>query len=805
MKKFTTIITAMIAFVFSASAQTVLVDEDFSGLTDGTESEPSSTALVNDLGDFIDPSVLKPYSETLSYKKWGGMGLYAAGGCIAIKDGWFLNTPAGDMSGNVTITFRARLLDASVDGTNAMDVIFLNRKQLVDFARKHCTLTGDWKTFTLSYDKGNFESTGVQFFCNTEATVLIDDIRIEQEQTSISSPVARDAENVTETSFTAVWKPTAEAEHYLLNVYSKHETDSLQEVTEGFDGIHADADGRIDATNPNYPTGWTFTWADTSAKGHIAQGEGPDGSLQAVRLSAGGDSFTSPKCHQGLKSFSLWVKAEKNQQEVPYGSYVQVSYDTDYGLIPQTFLDVSELLDNYSAQGGILDFTGDIQAFEKVYAVKVEYIPTTGDNSAILFDNAQYTFQAPPVLTYALQDKEVAAPSASAGSDTDDEYVTYDVTGLSPEEDYFYTVRAANNRFVSEPSKEIEVFGVSQPEALPATDVTDSCYTANWTCNTKVDVFRVEQIQVNTVQEDTKDYPILYEDFSKVTSEFKESDIADGFIETGDYTSTYLPIDDLTHIAGWKASSTQRVEGWLGGMGLDESQTGVIAGAIVTPTLNLSHNDGECNVTVRAWGNQGDYLIVRGNNPAAYGAIAFPEGGFVEQTVTVPTCMAKDKLTFYSNNYYPFLIDYIKITQDVKAGDKVEVITESTVTDDASVRSLVMQHPDFGEGHDVCYRVTGLRYYHGDKTNAVASAPSNMVVVSPASTGISAMGQSVQDITATQGAINVRTTNPATVYVYNATGQLVANRRCVGATRIALAPGLYIVRVNATTTRLVVK
>lgn len=306
MKKFTTIIMAMIAFVFSASAQTVLVDEDSLGLTDGTESEPSSTALVNDMGDFIDTSVLKPYSETLSYKKWGGMGLYAAGGCIAIKDGWFLNTPAGDMSGNVTITFRARLLDASVDGTNAMDVIFLNRKQLVDFARKHCTLTGDWKTFTLSSDKGNFESTGVQFFCNTEATVLIDDIRIEQEQTSISSPVAQDAENVTETSFTAVWKPTAEAEHYLLNVYSKHETDSLQEVTEGFDGIHADADGRIDATNPNYPTGWTFTWADTSAKGHIIKGVGYDlSSVDIKHKVVKGDS-----ANKGNAFTNIWTGSE---------------------------------------------------------------------------------------------------------------------------------------------------------------------------------------------------------------------------------------------------------------------------------------------------------------------------------------------------------------------------------------------------------------------------------------------------------------------------------------------------------------
>ena len=106
MKKIYTIITTLLLAVLTANAQTVLINEDFSGLTAGTEDNPDATMLVDDMGDFINPSALKPYDSGLSYKKWGGIGLYSAGGCIAIKDGWFLNTPAGDMSGDVTITFR---------------------------------------------------------------------------------------------------------------------------------------------------------------------------------------------------------------------------------------------------------------------------------------------------------------------------------------------------------------------------------------------------------------------------------------------------------------------------------------------------------------------------------------------------------------------------------------------------------------------------------------------------------------------------------------------------------------------------
>ena len=67
----------------------------------------------------------------------------------------------------------------------------------------------------------------------------------------------------------------------------------------------------------------------------------------------------------------------------------------------------------------------------------------------------------------------------------------------------------------------------------------------------------------------------------------------------------------------WKASSLQWVEGWLGGMAAT-GQEGQIAGAISTPVIDLSNNDGECNVTVRAWGQEDDWLVIQGASPACY-------------------------------------------------------------------------------------------------------------------------------------------------------------------------------------------
>lgn len=802
MKKIYSIFASMLLFVGSANAQTVLINEDFSGLTDGTEDSPSTTTLVDDMGDFINPSALKPYSDALSYKKWGGIGLYSAGGCIAIKDGWFLNTPAGDMSGNVSISFRARLLDKEENGRNALDLIFLSRKGLIDFGRKTYNLTSDWQTFKYSSDKGNFETTGFQFFSNTEATILIDDIRVEKEQKSISAPVAQEAENITDHSFKAVWTATPEAEHYLLSVYSKVTSDEIKPVEEGFENIKANEDGSFDATTSNLPDGWKFASSAEEGKGCIATTGGADGSKQALRMSADGDAFTTPICKEGVKSFSMWVKAEKHQESVPYGSYIQISLDTDFGLYPWQYIDIPDLLTDEASAGQVFDFTNGLSAFEKVYAVKVEYVPILGDETTVLFDNVKFSYPTPPTLTYALEDKVVEVPT-SAGEDVQD--VSYNVTGLSPDFDYFYSVKAENSKFVSEPSNEVEVYAVSQPKALEPTDITMDGYTANWACNNKVDVFRVEQVQINDITEDTDDYTMLYEDFSKVKSDLTEEDLEDGQVEYGEYTSTYLPIDDLTHIAGWKASSTQRINGWLGGMP-SSGATGEIAGAIVTPTIDLSHNDGECNVTIRAYGNVDDWLVIQGVNPAAYAGIRFPEGGFVETTVTIPTCTAKEQFTFYSNNYYPFLIDYIKITQNVKAGEKVAVITGATVTEDATTRSVVMKNPNFGPDHDVYYKVTALRYYHGDKKDAVASTPSELMRVKAPAAGIAADKVSTQHIGTFNGGISLTNEKPMTMRVYTTSGQLVASRMCnVGTTRVQLSAGVYIVKAGDKVSQVVVK
>lgn len=790
-----------------AKHKVVVINEDFSGFTDGTEDNPSTATILDDMGNFVNKSALKPYSEALSYKQWGGAGIFSAGGCLAITNGMFLNTPAGDMSGEVTLTFRARLSKAGGSTTlNALKLMFISRSSILDYEVKYYNLTDEWQTFTYTSTLGDFEHSGFQFYSMYASNIiLVDDIRLEQTRTSIPAPKVHEAENMTDTSFKAVWNKSIEADHYLLSVFTKNESNELMTVSEGFDNIKADDKGNIDAASPNYPEGWEFAWKDDDLSNHIAKGEGAGkDNKQAVRLIDTGDAITTPYCPEGIKSLKFWVKAEANDGQPKFSS---IMFTVNFGKGVYTvdnYINIPDMFTPEHRNGYYFDLTETLSAFDKIYSVKIEYIREEDDKTTILFDDFSYTTNKPTTYNYVLKDQEVEQ------QDNEDGTVGFEVNGLDPDTDYTYSVKSVNSDFTSVASDEQEVYAVSIPTALPATNITANSYTANWTSHKKVDFYRVDQLQQTVIDKDTKDYVMLDEDFSKVTSSFTEADLLDGFYEADERTSGYMPLDDITKIAGWKASSTVRVNGWLGGNEAKQG-SGTIAGAIVTPTIDLSHNEGACNISLRVWGSEGDWLIIQGSNPASLATIEFPKGGgIVEKTITMPLCTSKEQLTFYSNNYKVFLIDYIKITQDVKAGDKVTTITGSVLTEDADTKSMVMTNPGFSDGHDVLYRVTAMRY---DKDSQEShkyystSTPSDLMLVkNPNPSGIGSVEAAAENVAGVEGGIVVNAANATTVNVFNLSGQLVASKACGnGHAFVSVAPGVYVVKTNSTAAKVVVK
>lgn len=781
----------------TAAAATVIVDEDFSGFTEGTEDAPSTTSLLDAMGFISDSTMLKPFAPDCS-RTWGGYNLYSAGGCLAVMDGGFVNTPAGDYSGKLTISFRAKLLPGVTTSDRSLDILLCSSKQLVDYKRETITLTADWKTYTMTADNGGFAYTMVQLFTmNDDLSYLVDDFHIEHVINSIVPPEAYDASDLQADGFTARWDTTATAKEYLVSVYTKTPNSTGVFAEEGFEDINASDQGIVDETTPNLPSGWEIVWNGTSGKGGVCREAGYYANgKQSLRLSSNGDYVATPTYRQNFTGFKFWIKGRNNSSDPdaePSG-LIQLSCLTSAGWMPWAYISVSELCK--LGKGIVMDRSDKTSVFEELWGVRITYLPAEGDDCEIFLDDISYQVPNADIIDYALFDKVVE------GRQTDH----LAVSGLDPDKDYYFSVKARNEVYTSAPSEEIEVFDVHQPKALDATDIDidGNRYTANWTCGKKADYFRVDQVKTVTLTTDADNYVILDEDFSRVTSDKTEDDLENP--ELGEYTRTYLPIDGYTHIAGWKASSTQKVNGWLGGME-KSSNTGEIAGAIVTPTIDLSHNDGECDVTVRAWGTGGDWLVVRGTNEAAYSAVNFSTTGIVETTVTVPLCNANDNLTFYSNNGLPFLIDRIRVTQHMKAGERVSIVNKSVATTDATTHTVDMTDADLSGNYNVEYKVTAFRYYHGDKSNLWNSKASDAVLVKAYDpTAITGQPTADTDVRAVSGGIAVRLTKAADVRIYTTDGMLVSQNICTdGMTLIPLQRGLYVVKADGHAVKVAVK
>lgn len=755
-----------------------IINEDFSGLTDGTETNPSTESLINpNSGYVLDRSKFKPYTVgDENDHTWGGHNLYSAGGTMAVIGG-FLNTPSGNMSGKLKITFRAKLLTETT--SPSLDVILLSRKELVDYERWTVNLTNEWQEFTLTSVNGWFEHTGIQFFSsNFNLSYLIDDIKVEQELSSIIPPEIEEPLNTTDNSFTAVWYPTEEAQDYLLSVYSKTENPNIIRAEEDFNGITANVDGSI-SQGATLPEGWGFNWADESNR--ISATGGVNGSV-AVSLNKYGDYVQTPIYKNNLSKYSLKVKIESNKTL----KGTALLYINEKGVwYPWQYIGMEALrqLNEWTE----IDFSNYLMMFDEPRAVRIVYQPQEGDDASLLVDDIKYTVPSDPILNYFIKDQVIE------GQATD----RYEVTGLDEDVDYFYTVKARNENYTSAESDEMEVFHVSTPIALPATnvDIENNSYTANWECGSKVDYYRLDQIRETVLQQDDPEYVVLYEGFDKVVSEIPEEEIG-LWSEYGDPTSSYLPIDDLTELGGWKASSYQYINGWLGGA--EKMGDEYIAGAIVTPVLDLSHNDGVCKVSVRAFGYAGDILVIQGVKATTYNAIPFPEeGGIVEATVEIPLCEQREYLTFYSNNYYPFLIDYIRITQSMKAGETASVITKSVITDDSATKSVDIENAGFDDASTLKYKVTGFRYYHGNVKDIWASKASELISIEE-QTGIDEVSLNTEDIIkAVEGGVEIISDSENSVNIYRVDGTLVKQGvvKC-GATIIDLEKGLYIVKVG---------
>ena len=187
----------------------VVLSEDFSRFTSGSEDAPDMSTVITNNGN-----VIPDYTNTGG---WYGTDIYQAGGCCFLSTGnrSFIMTPFIDLSadnGNYNVEFSCR-------AQSGQAIVNIYSQTMYGYPeRRFASCNETWQTITIPfYGSGGREST-IQI--GADVPIFIDNIRITQKDNpEISRPAVMDATNVTDTEFTANWIAVNKATSYLLDVF----------------------------------------------------------------------------------------------------------------------------------------------------------------------------------------------------------------------------------------------------------------------------------------------------------------------------------------------------------------------------------------------------------------------------------------------------------------------------------------------------------------------------------------------------------------------------------------------------------
>ena len=420
----------------------VLLEEDFSKFTAGSEATPDATDVADATTGYIA-------DELTNTPGWSGDGVFQAGGCAYIgivdegtdnEDTGFLNSSTFDGSGNggyIVVTFRARV--AEEGATDAVEFVSIDEDDInesdpmsgvVDY--KQVAITDQWAEYEVELKSGAANAS-IQLYAY-QSPIYIDDIKVTQTvKIDVPAPEALAATNVTPTSFTANWSAVEGATSYMLTVFSfKTIKSDVEEatVTEGFDGIVATGkkDKFIDTENSKLPEGWTISVSDNGTSREIYASSGNYHSEKiALAFDATGDFIETPEAPAPIKKFSFWLK----NQGAGAGSIITVS-----GFNGTEWIDLGEL-DFGDIDTNFADVVGMDVDEEGIVKLRLSYTKEVG-NCAI--DDVSYTYGGVyNIATLLLED------------------TSFDVTGLTEGEQYYYYVCAVNNGNISGDSNIVAV------------------------------------------------------------------------------------------------------------------------------------------------------------------------------------------------------------------------------------------------------------------------------------------------------------------------------------------------------------
>ena len=649
----------------------VLVSEDFSLFTLGTEDEPDMSSPVSGDDYYLNPS----YTHKSG---WTGYSIYQAGQTCAETNSTmtgFLNTPQQEMAGTVTISFRIKMLPTETVQRSLIYCSLLKGGIYypIDIASDAFYYTHSWTQVSVTFENPESVDSYVQFV--SYRAYVIDDIVITRELNFIPAPCANAVTNYSMDGFLTSWNKVNSADDYLLTVYRNNVIDKdTVHVLEGFDNINSDGTF-INDDNPNYPDGWHINLSAGTKREIIKGDDNYISSPQALCLDTIGDTIILPHNGGRFITATMYIKLVKyNNEEGEIDFLVKRN-----GVWEHSIFVMLDLL--YADHGTSWVKTEMIWNSEKYQDLAITY--SSEGNAIVAIDNIEYSTTPPVVTEYMLKDQIV-----------NDTFCM--VTNLDPASDYYYYVKAKNNKFTSVTSNWVEVFGLAAPTINKATNITSDSYQANWEIHPKADYYEIHNYDVYTAPNDEKNHIVLSEDFSLV----QNSGTPENPIQDENFYKHRL--DEYTMYPDWYGTSTIYADGMIGSCYSD-----YVYGKIQTPEMTLN-NDTVFHVTMRVWSVEGETVIIKSSDDVKY--ITFDETGFkdIDLDFKANIYSNRERLTIYTYLDNNFLIDYITVSQDISKNDKLYQMLSWNKLDGCDNNSYLFDGLSQYDNHSFAYDLYGV-------------------------------------------------------------------------------------------------
>lgn len=701
----------------------ILVNENFDKFTAGSEDAPDFKCPLASESDFEIGMWLD--STKTSDGSWSGSYVYSAGGCLALEGPGplgtaYINTPLGDYSGELTVTFKAKPLKRP--NNSCYLSVFANygdirnpKAALCDDATLNLYPSDvNWTEITVPLKNMSSNSDGyIQFQISGDGCLLIDDIKITTSPTFIAPPVLRDPV-FNDNSITLNWDPVRRAYNYYLYLYKKsRSSDKDIDIYEDFENTSTDAS--------SLPENWQFS---ENYKKYGVDNYGAD-DTKGLALCQG-DTVTIYNNGENYKELQLWMRSVYESDEAALQDNDGIIYIEGYNgsrwfPLCAYYMNVLHAYDNPdNGMPDYIDMEECCQAYFNTFKDRYSKVRLTLRDSSdptawVVIDNVSLV--VPPSYEYTLIPDYDGYKYTIIYEDNwfdilfDNYDDNYPYHGLKKEDDYYYELKSHymyENSTISCQSVE----GAYMPLAKEASNVTESGYDASWHPVNRASGYRIDHFSAMKSEDYMPNYTVFEENFNNAVSAIKDPRYFENI------NNPEGVMDEYCDYSGWTGKNNTFVNGMLGTCSGKRSY-------LRTPFIDFS-DAVKAKIHISAHGIYGDAVIVTTSKGSWY--VAIPAG---DEMSHIDTCVEVDvdpsgyeNIKFESAYQREILFDNIRISRPVNK-DEIILYHIKSYEMDADCESIHISVPDTNS-NGYAYTVTAYRDYNG---NVKASIPSDAIIV----------------------------------------------------------------------------